>query len=102
MSIKKDYLKSKLVVKVTFHMSRKAVNDADKVYLVGDFNNWDERATPMDRQKNGDFQVTLALEPGKVYQYRYLLNGTVWENDWYADEYVPTPYGDCENSVVIL
>jgi 1,4-alpha-glucan branching enzyme len=102
MRIKKEYLKTKPVVKVTFYMSRKAVNEAEQVYLVGDFNNWDERATPLIRSNNGDFQITLDLEPGKVYQYRYLLNGIVWENDWYADEYVPTPYGDCENSVVIL
>jgi 1,4-alpha-glucan branching enzyme len=102
MSIKKVYLKTRPTVKVTFQMSRKAVNDADNVFLVGDFNHWDERATPMTRMRNGDFQVTLELDAGRVYQYRYLLNGVVWENDWYADEYVPTPYGDCENSVIIL
>jgi 1,4-alpha-glucan branching enzyme len=102
MSIKKVYLNSQPLAKVTFHMSRKTVNDAEFVYLVGDFNNWDEHATPMRKMPNGDFQITLELEAGKVYQYRYLLNGNIWENDWYADEYVPTPYGDCENSVVIL
>jgi 1,4-alpha-glucan branching enzyme len=102
MSIKKVYLRTKPTVKVTFHMSRRAVNDAESVYLVGDFNNWDERSIPMKRLQNGDFQITLDLQQSQVYQYRYLLNGLVWENDWYADEYAPTPYGDCENSVVIL
>ncbi|OPX39712.1 MAG: glycoside hydrolase, partial [Desulfobacteraceae bacterium 4484_190.3] len=25
-----------------------------------------------------------------------------WENDWDADKYLPSIYGSCENSVVIV
>jgi hypothetical protein len=42
----------------------------------------------------------LELEAGKAYQYRYLVNGTDWYNDWRADHYVPNEYGG-DNSVVI-
>jgi hypothetical protein len=44
--------------------------------------------------------VTLELAPGKAYQFRYLLDGDRWENDWRADRYVPNPYGG-DNSVVL-
>ena len=47
------------------------------------------------------FSVKLNLEAGKEYQFRYLLDGQKWENDWNADKYVPAPYSNAENSVVI-
>ena len=36
MSIKKRYLKTKPICKVTFRLSKKAAKGAEKVYLVGD------------------------------------------------------------------
>jgi hypothetical protein len=44
--------------------------------------------------------TTLELEAGREYQYRYLLNGNEWHNDWHADRYVSNAYGG-DNSVVI-
>jgi hypothetical protein len=41
----------------------------------------------------------VELESGKEYQFRYLINGETWENDFEADAYAPTPFG-VENSVV--
>lgn len=105
MSLKKQYFKSdpkKNVCKVTFRMSRNEVQGADEVNLVGDFNDWDINATPMKKLKNGDFSITLELEVGKVYQYRYFLDHERWENDWDADEYVQSYIGDVDNSVVIV
>lgn len=58
-------------------------------------------ATPMKKLVNGDYAAMLDLKPGAEYQFRYLINGTQWENDWAADKYVTSPYGDCDNSVVI-
>ena len=73
---------------------------AEAVHLVGDFNDWNESATPMKKLKSGRFMVTLELEKGREYQFRYPVNGTEWHNDWHADKYVPNPFrGD--NSVVI-
>jgi 1,4-alpha-glucan branching enzyme len=102
MGIIKQYLKTKPICKATFYLSAEAVGTANKVNIVGDFNEWDIEATPMKKQKNGSFTVTLSLEPGKYYHFRYLIDGEVWENDWSADAYVPTPYGDGDNSVVML
>ncbi len=96
--LKKQYLKSKDICKVTFYTP--AAIEAETVYLVGDFNDWDEEATPMDRLKDGRFKVTLDLEKDKSYQFRYLVNGAEWHNDWEADKYVPNPFSG-DNSVVV-
>jgi len=95
--VTKRYLKSKNVTKVTFYTS--AELGAESVYLVGDFNEWDEQATPMEKLKDGRFKIVLELEPDKEYQYRYLVNGDEWHNDWEADKYIPNPYSG-DNSVV--
>ena len=95
--LKKQFLKTKNVCKVSFSLPEAV--QGETVYLVGDFNNWDESATPMKRQKNGSFTVSLDLEKEREYQFRYLVNGTEWHNDWEADRYVPNPYSG-DNSVV--
>jgi 1,4-alpha-glucan branching enzyme len=97
--LKKQVLKSKPVCKVTFTLPE-AIK-AESAFLVGDFNNWDEKATPMKLvKKSGQFSVSLDLEQGREYQFRYLVNGTEWHNDWHADKYVPNPFSG-DNSVVI-
>jgi 1,4-alpha-glucan branching enzyme len=95
--LKKQQLKSKPVCKVTFELPKDVA--AEKAYLVGDFNGWDRRATPMRRLSDGRYKITLDLQPQQTYQFRYLLDGT-WDNDWQADAYVANPYGS-ENSVVL-
>ena len=99
--ITKKYLKSKPLCKVTFDLGADAVTDAKNVMLVGEFNNWDTTATPMKKSKSG-FKVTLDLETGKDYEFRYLINDEKWENDWNADTYVPNNITFEENSVVTL
>jgi 1,4-alpha-glucan branching enzyme len=100
--MKKQYLKTKPVCKVTFRLQKEMAKSANTVNIVGDFNNWDIYATPMKKSKNGAFTVTLDLGLDTEYQFRYLIDETKWENDWNADKYVPTPYGNAENSVVIV
>ena len=102
MSIKKQYLKSKPVCKVTFRLPGEAAGSAESATIVGEFNDWNIYATPMKRLKNGSFTLTIDLEPNREYQFRYLLDDEIWENDGEADKYVSHPYGDGENSVVIL
>jgi len=102
MSFKKQYLKSHPICKVTFRMPKEAVDGASTVHIVGDFNDWNTNATPMKSLKTGDYMVIIDLNTGREYQYRYLLDGTVWINDWQADKYIPSYYGNVENSVIIL
>ncbi|VAX32507.1 hypothetical protein MNBD_NITROSPIRAE02-224 [hydrothermal vent metagenome] len=99
--IKKQYLKSRSACKVTFRLPKEAAPDAQKVNIVGDFNNWDGGTAVMKRLKSGDFTITMELETGREYCYRFLIDATKWENDWCADRYRPNPFG-CDDSVVIL
>lgn len=74
---------------------------AETVCLCGEFNHWDHEKLPMKKQKDGSFKVELSLEPGRRYEFRYLLDGERWENDWEADAYCPNEFGT-ENSVLII
>ena len=54
---------------------------AASVSLVGDFNDWDGGATPMQAAKNGAlWSVTVPLTPGR-YRYAFLVNGSRWLAD---------------------
>jgi 1,4-alpha-glucan branching enzyme len=59
------------------------------------------RGAALHRGSDGAWQVTLPLEPGQSYRFRYLLDGECWENAWQADWYEPNPFGST-NSVVIV
>ena len=72
------------------------------VHLVGEFNDWDVAAAPMRHQTDGSFSATLDLPAGREYQFRYLIDGEVWISDPEADKYAFSPFGDCENSVVMV
>lgn len=89
MSIKKQYLKTRPVCKVTFRVHKSAAQFAQTIHLVGDFNGWDAQATPLTALRNGEFTTSLELQTAMPeYQFRYLYDGCRWENDWNADGYV--------------
>ncbi len=98
--IKKEYLKGRNSCKVTFRLPKIAATDARSVCIVGDFNDWNIYANPMKRLRNGDYTITLELQPGREHQFRYLIDESKWENDWNADKYVKSPYGDSDNSII--
>jgi 1,4-alpha-glucan branching enzyme len=72
---------------------------AETVHLVGDFNDWNRHSHPLRRLQNDCWEITLELDQGGVYQFRYLVDGAHWQNDWHADRYVPNPFGG-DNSVL--
>jgi 1,4-alpha-glucan branching enzyme len=102
MSLKKRYLKSKPICKVTFEVPKNAVDHAESVHLAGEFNEWSTESTPLTRRKTGHFNVTLDLETGREYQFRYLIDGHAWENEHEADRYVPSGFPGADNSVVVV
>lgn len=71
----------------------------ESVHLVGDFNGWNRHSHPLVQIHDGSWQITLELAIGRAYQFRYLVNGEEWRNDWNADRYTTNPFGG-ENSVV--
>ncbi len=101
MSVKKQYLKTRRLCKVTFSLPSRIAKLANTASLVGDFNDWKANATPMRRLKSRSFTATLTLRRDEEYQFRYLLDGVRWENDEKADKYVANAYGS-ENSVVVV
>lgn len=102
MAIKKQYLKSKPVVKVTLSLPKEAAQKAKTVEVVGEFTDWQQNGVSMTRLKNGSFKTTIELAPEKEYQFRYLIDNETWENDWDADKYVASGVSVEENSVVVL
>jgi DNA-directed RNA polymerase omega subunit len=100
--IARKYLKTRNVCKVKFMLPQNVAPDANSVCIVGDFNDWDTHANPMKKLGNGNYSITLELKPKKEYQFRYLIDGARWENDWNADKYAKSPFGDSENSVVVI
>ncbi len=101
MSLTKKFLKTKPVCKVTFKVPAEMAPNASKVFVVGDFNDWDKKGQALKPLKNGSFSATLDLEQGREYQFRYLIDGQNWENDDEADKYVHSPFGT-QNSVVVV
>ena len=66
---------------------------AERINLVGDFNDWDAESLPFRQNRAGDWQIELELDAGKEYHFRYLLDGEHWRDDWHADGHEPNPYG---------
>ena len=98
--MKKSYSKGRRVCKVTFSLPKPAVTGAKTVAVVGEFNEWGAKPTPLKRQKDGSFSTALELEAGRAYRFRYLIDGERWENDWAADRYEASDIAGAENSVV--
>jgi 1,4-alpha-glucan branching enzyme len=85
-------------VRVTFELPNSIW--AERVYLVGAFNDWDRTRTPMRQTgPDGSWRVTLELDAGGEYQFRYLIDGETWYNDNSTDTFVANDYGS-DNSVV--
>lgn len=98
MAIKKQYLKSKPVCKVTFAIE---AEEAQNVALVGSFNEWNTEATQLTKLKNGTFKGTVDLEKDNSYEFRYVVDGT-YVNDEQADAYQWNEFAAAENGVLNL
>ena len=95
----KNYSKTGKICRVTFKYNNP--ENAEVATLAGDFNNWSFQDNPMKKLKDGSFSVTLSLQAGNSYPFRYVINGNTWVNDEDANSYLPNDYGE-ENSVVIV
>lgn len=74
--------------KVNFSLAPEIVGEATTGILLGEFNNWDTSSgIALTKDKDGSLSTSVALETGKSYEYRYLLNDGRWVNDRNADSY---------------
>lgn len=89
--------------KVTFILPSEALGEATEAILLGDFNNWDvNEGIGLKVQKDGTLKATVALEAGKSYEYRFLLNDGRWVNDWFAENYVHKAGLAVDNCVITV
>jgi hypothetical protein len=61
--------------------------------LVAEFVSW--VPLPMDLRADGTFVVTVVLEAGRCWGYRFLIDGERWVNDVDAGEYANGSDGGC-------
>ena len=97
--LRKSYSKTGRFCRVTFDVPPDS--NAQAVSLCGDFNEWSATSHPMKKRKDGRFSITVSLQAGRTYQFKYLLDGSHWENDWSADGYIANPLGT-DNSLLRL
>ena len=102
MSIIKVYQPSKGSCKVTFTYPVISGHSVKSVQVLGDFNNWDSKIAPKMKKGKDEFTTVIELNAGKSYEFRYLLDGIKWDNDFSADNYIASPYSGINNSVLVL
>jgi 1,4-alpha-glucan branching enzyme len=78
--------------KVTFSMNS---SDAEEVILVGDFNNWNPKKHPMQKDRNGMWVKTVIIPHGK-YEYKFLVDGQ-WKEDPQNDQASLNCFGTYNN-----
>jgi hypothetical protein len=62
------------------------------VALVGDFNDWDPRATPLRPTSDSVWSVVVPLQPGR-YRYTFVVDGTRWSRDPSAPRALEDDFG---------
>jgi hypothetical protein len=77
------------------------VVDAHRVALVGDFNHWDVRATPLTLRRGGGWRVSVPLSPGR-HVYAFVVDGTRWVVDPAAPRATDDDFGTPNSMVTVL
>jgi 1,4-alpha-glucan branching enzyme len=72
---------------------------AKKVFLAGDFNDWNPTGRRMVKGKGGTFRARLQLPPGR-YEYKFVVDDA-WVLDAEAPEHATNSFGSI-NSVVVV
>jgi len=91
----KKFFKTKDEAEITFEFYR---DDVESVALVADFTDWQPVEMKFNK-KAKVFRTKVKLAKQNEFQFKYLLNGSEWENDGQADKYIPNSYGS-EDSIV--
>lgn len=87
------------LVSVQFVLDAREVAGASTVSVVGDFNNWDVRATPMTLDR-GAWSVSLPTTQGR-HVYAFVIDGERWIADPRAPKATDSDFGR-PGSVIIV
>jgi len=72
---------------------------ANNVFLMGDFNEWDEKVHPMRKYENDIWKKTVFLDPGR-YEYKFLVDGQ-WYKDPNNSNLCPNRFGTNNNFLIV-
>ncbi len=81
--------------RVTFTLS-----EDRPVSVVGDFNDWDPLAHPLQGRSNGLRSVGVDFPTGRTLRFRYLVDGGEYLDEPDADRVEHNGYGTTDNVVV--
>ena len=74
---------------------------ASSVALVGDFNNWDPKATPLRAASTGGvWSVEVPIQPGR-HLYAFVVDGTVWRPDPAAPPATGEDFGEPNSALTV-
>ena len=96
--LKRQQVKGTDQVKVTFVIDHDP--DQARVYVVGDFNDWNETGKQLVKRSNDTRSASVILEKGR-YAFRYRTEDGEWFNDDGADAYEPGEMGS-DNCIVVV
>jgi 1,4-alpha-glucan branching enzyme len=96
MSVKKQFVKTKPVCKVTFSVEAK---EAITASVVGDFNNWNQQEGALSKLKNGSFKGAFDIPKEASYEFKYLIDGA-YVNESEADSFKWNEFAGSENGVL--
>lgn len=93
--LKKRFFKTKNEVEVTFEWPKA---NEDTLSVAGDFSDWQPIAMKYSKAKK-TFNYKARFPKNEEFQFRYIINGEIWENDPKADAYIPNDQGT-DNSLL--
>ena len=73
--------------------------EANNVFLVGDFNDWDMGSCPLKKNDSGNWATSIKLELG-TYAYKFLVDGH-WYNDPKALDKATNEFGTQNDKIII-
>jgi hypothetical protein len=71
---------------------------ADRISLIGDFNDWRENDIMLKQARSGAWQAILDIPLGAHYEFRYVIDGQ-WRTDSHCDGTSENRFGSL-NSIV--
>ena len=96
--LKRQEIKGSDQVKVTFVIPHDP--NQGRVFVAGDFNNWNPADLPLVKRANDTRSVAVTLDAGKRYAFRYYTEDGEWFNDEGADAYEAGKHGS-DNCIII-
>lgn len=96
--LKRQQTKGSNEVKVTFVIPHDP--NQGRVFVAGDFNNWNPSELQLVKRANNTRSATATLEAGKRYAFRYYTENGEWFNDEAADAYERSEHG-ADNCIII-